>query len=114
MTSDMSWIKNGVCHGRTELFFAPAGSENSKQRRMRVNVAISLCQSCPVMLTCRKHAREKGEQGIWGGETDEDRWNAGYMRNNPAVARLIRGREYRNRKEAERRLAEAEARSKIS
>lgn len=102
----MDWVDHCACKGRTELFFSPArGTENTKQRRMREKIAMSLCHSCPVMLECREHARSKGEQGIWGGETDEDRWKAGYMRNNPAVARLIRAREYRNRKEAEKRAA---------
>jgi WhiB family redox-sensing transcriptional regulator len=106
MIYNMDWASDCACRGRTELFFAPNGAtENSKQRRTREKIALSICNSCPVILECRAHARLRGEQGIWGGETDEDRWNAGYMRNNPAVARLIRAREYRNRKEAEKRAA---------
>ena len=80
--SDTSWMSNRVCAGKTEYFFSPQ-TETKKARQARETVAMSLCRQCPVMLQCRDYARENSELGIWGGEDEEARWRAGYMRTAP-------------------------------
>ncbi|MEV7416987.1 WhiB family transcriptional regulator [Streptomyces sp. NPDC089919] len=40
--------------------------------------AIAACGDCPVRFECRQWARENGEFGIWGGETDDEREAAGF------------------------------------
>ena len=107
MIHNMNWIALGACKGQTELFFPPNSSyaESSRQRRVRERSAISICQSCPVLLECRNHARTVGEHGVWGGETDDDRWNAGYMRNNRELARKRRDRVRRSAAAKEQKAA---------
>jgi hypothetical protein len=36
-------------------------------------------------------ARENGEYGFWGGESDDDRWQLGYLKN-PTIARRHKAR----------------------
>ena len=40
------------------------------------------------MFQCREYARANNELGIWGGETEEERFMAGYL-NNPAVNKRL-------------------------
>jgi WhiB family redox-sensing transcriptional regulator len=98
------WMKQSACTGKTDLFFIKdRGKENASQRRVRERTALDICSRCHVILECRQYARDNNEQGIWGGETDEQRWQAGYLRNNSAIARTISARKYRQKKRAERK-----------
>ncbi len=36
------------------------------------------CEACPVLVPCREMARRNGENGFWGGESEEERAAAGY------------------------------------
>jgi hypothetical protein len=38
--------------------------------------ALRICGTCPVQLACRRAGREGREWGIWGGETQSERWVA--------------------------------------
>ena len=96
--SDMQWVKNAKCVGNTKLFFAPP-KEDSGSRRLRERLAITLCMQCPVMHECRAYARENDELGIWGGETEDQRFALGYL-NDPFVRRKHRARDKRARKRA--------------
>lgn len=40
--------------------------------------ALALCRTCPVMQQCRQWARDRGEFGIWGAETDTQRLARGH------------------------------------
>ena len=77
---DVTWFEQAICSGETLLFFPPLGSENRQQRVKRERLAAAICEQCPVMDKCRQHAREQGELGFWGGETEEQRYLAGYLR----------------------------------
>ena len=55
-------------------------SENRQQRMKREKLAAAICKQCPVVDKCRQHAREQGELGFWGGESEEQRFLAGYLR----------------------------------
>jgi hypothetical protein len=59
------------------------------------------------MLECRQYARENDELGIWGGETEDQRYRLGYL-NDPFMRRKYRDRDKRKRnREKERHLAES-------
>lgn len=68
------WQHQGSCRELdTELFFHPEGERGSSRRRRAAN-AKSVCNSCPVIAQCRKHALDTREPyGIWGGMTEEER-----------------------------------------
>ncbi len=50
-----------------------------------------LCCSCPVLVACREWARDQGEYGFWGGESEEDRAAAGFRVELPVgrVAKIL-------------------------
>ncbi len=71
------WMQGAVCHGRTQLFFGLAG-ERPERRVRREARARKVCATCPVLEPCRLMARSNGENGFWGGESEEDRAAAGF------------------------------------
>jgi WhiB family redox-sensing transcriptional regulator len=71
------WTQHAACKGRTGLFFPPR-AERPQARARREAQARVLCQSCPVMATCRAVARVSREYGFWGGESEEERHLAGF------------------------------------
>lgn len=71
------WMHRALCHGRTQLFFGIAG-ERPERRVRREARARKLCHTCPVLDQCRTMARVNGENGFWGGETEEERAAAGH------------------------------------
>ena len=85
--SDLSWFKNAPCVGQSHLFFTPPYSENSRVRARRERAAVAICMDCPVRLQCRDHARQHSELGIWGGETEDERWRSGFLNVNSAIRR---------------------------
>ncbi|MDH4147912.1 MAG: WhiB family transcriptional regulator [Acidimicrobiia bacterium] len=72
-----SWMVEGLCAGRTELFFPPH-AERPQARARREAQARVVCEACPALIECRTYAREHREYGFWGGESEEDRANAGF------------------------------------
>ena len=71
------WMDDAACAGRTPLFFGIAG-ERPERRARREARARKVCASCPVLEPCRQMARRNGENGFWGGESEEERAAAGY------------------------------------
>jgi WhiB family transcriptional regulator, redox-sensing transcriptional regulator len=71
------WMADAACQGRTQLFFGLAG-ERPERRMRREARARKVCAACPVIAPCREMARAQGENGFWGGESEEDRAAAGY------------------------------------
>ncbi len=76
-TATQTWLDLAICRGSTEIFFAPH-AERPQARVKREARARLLCQACPVVFECRRHARLHREYGVWGGESEEDRAGAGY------------------------------------
>lgn len=68
------WQLDGACRGEdAELFYHPDG-ERGRARLRREQRAKEICQSCPVIEPCRRHALECAEPyGIWGGLTENER-----------------------------------------
>ncbi len=79
----LTWMEQAVCKGKTSLFFM-AIQENAATQRKREYSAKLVCKSCPVIDECKTHARENNELGVWGGETEQERFLAGYL-NHPVV-----------------------------
>lgn len=71
------WMTSAACAGRTSLFFGIAG-ERPERRVRREARARKVCADCPVITECRELARVNGENGFWGGESEEERAAAGY------------------------------------
>ncbi|MGB0114050.1 MAG: WhiB family transcriptional regulator [Ilumatobacteraceae bacterium] len=73
----LDWKLAAACRGRTRLFFAPK-SERPEARARREAKANRLCMICPVSSPCRAAARDNREYGFWAGESEEDRYHAGF------------------------------------
>ncbi len=86
-----AWMDEARCRGKTDVFFAAFG-ERPEARAVREAKARAVCRSCPVIMQCRRWAREHREYGFWGGESEVDRAKAGYFVSLPIgqVARVIR------------------------
>jgi WhiB family redox-sensing transcriptional regulator len=95
----LEWMKDAACKGKTQYFYG-AFYERPGARAKREKVAKSICARCKSVELCRAHARKNLEMGIWGGETDEERFNAGYQTGDASVRRRIRAREYKARRRA--------------
>lgn len=89
-------MAKAVCTGQTELFFSPY-DERMPARVRREQSALAICSECEVVAECRAYGRENGESGIWGGETEDMRYQNGYALRDPVVGRKIRAREARER-----------------
>lgn len=68
------WQLSGACRGSdTVLFFHPDG-ERGLARSRRQAAAKAICQTCPVLAECRRHALSVHEPyGVWGGMSEEER-----------------------------------------
>ncbi|MDH6141117.1 hypothetical protein P3T35_003130 [Kitasatospora sp. GP30] len=61
------------CRIAPDLFFAPDGARDTKER---VRDAKAMCQLCPIQVACRDEGRRLHAVGIWGGEDDTERTDA--------------------------------------
>ena len=75
--AQQDWMTQGSCQGRTEYFFAPH-AERPQARARREAQARLICEGCPSLEECRSYARKHREYGFWGGESEEERAQAGY------------------------------------
>ncbi len=90
--STLDWADHAVCKGMTEVFFGPS-AERPERRVEREALAASYCESCPVILPCRRNARLNREHGFWGGENDEQRAAAGFAPRSPSRRSVIAARD---------------------
>ena len=75
--AQMDWRDLATCKTQTELFFGKK-AERPQARIRREAQAARLCAMCLVQKQCRQFARDNREYGFWGGESEEDRYLAGY------------------------------------
>lgn len=80
------WTQRAACTGKTSLFFGSA-SERPEARVLRELKASLICAVCPVVTPCRTWARQHGEYGYWGGESEEKRTAAGFRTRMPRAVR---------------------------
>jgi len=76
-SDDLAWMDAALCKGRTELFFG-TNRERPERREKRELLARKFCLVCPALEPCRTMARNNGENGFWGGESEEERAAAGF------------------------------------
>ena len=70
---------NLPCTGKQYLFYGKY-AERPETRVRREAKAKKVCFACPQMNTCRDYARSNNEVfGVWGGETEIERYNAGFL-----------------------------------
>ncbi len=89
-TSAWDWQLKAACRLLdSEFFFHPEG-ERGPARHQRENRAKAVCQSCPVLRQCRKHALAVREPyGIWGGMSRRDRDLITGPTGSPATEQLV-------------------------
>ena len=75
--TDDAWMDAGACRGMTHLFF-PTTAERPQARERREALARSVCSGCNVQDVCRDFARDNHEYGLWGGESEDERHEAGF------------------------------------
>jgi len=86
--TDDAWMNKGACRGMTHLFF-PSSAERPQARERREAAAREVCASCVVRVTCRQFARENHEYGLWGGESEDERHDAGFRLIAPIGIRAV-------------------------
>jgi len=67
-TRDMEWMEDAACRGKPlAVFFPdyPIRGEDCEGKRV--------CLPCPVKEQCLDWALTRGERGIWGATSDEER-----------------------------------------
>jgi len=72
-----TWAEKAVCKGLVHIFY-PDFSERPAKRERREKTAKMICNTCPVIEECRAYARANAEYGIWGGETEDERFLLGF------------------------------------
>lgn len=74
VANEWDWQLQGSCQGlNSSVFFHPDGERGSARSR-RADRAKAICQLCPVLEQCRRHALAAREPyGVWGGLTEEER-----------------------------------------
>ena len=74
VANEWDWQLRGSCQGlNSSVFFHPDGERGSARSR-RADRAKAICQRCPVLEQCRRHALSAREPyGVWGGLTEEER-----------------------------------------
>lgn len=85
-------MAHAACKGQTQLFFPPL-AERPQARVRREARAAQVCAECPVLAPCRLFARLHREYGFWGGESEQERGDAGYPVPAPIGGRARRRRE---------------------
>lgn len=77
LETDDKWMNDAACRGLSEVFFPPT-AERPQARERREQMARTVCETCAVLSTCRDFARNHHEYGFWGGESEEQRHQAGF------------------------------------
>ena len=89
---DIQWMKRSApCNGASTIFYAPEGERQTRRLR-REGMAKQICADCSVQPQCLKYARDNGELfGVWGGETELERYRAGFLKARIGHVRRRRG-----------------------
>lgn len=78
ISNDYKWLSNAKCKGLTHIFYA-AYSERPQARALREHKAKEICKTCSVIEECKALGRANCELGVWGGESEEDRYKLGFI-----------------------------------
>jgi len=72
------WFEKALCKGLPKYIFYGTYSERPQRKAQREKAAKAICAKCPVILQCREYAANNPEYGVWGGETEEERYEKGF------------------------------------
>lgn len=64
-------VFNGLCKGKTDLFYRPYSSK--AESRALIKEVKAICGRCPEMHPCREWGIHHEEFGVWGGLTEQER-----------------------------------------
>lgn len=68
VAEEWEWQLQGSCRGADSSLFFHTDNERGSARERRETRAKAICQTCPVLAQCRRHAMTVQEPyGIWGG-----------------------------------------------
>jgi WhiB family transcriptional regulator, redox-sensing transcriptional regulator len=63
-----------ACTEQTAALFFDDGHPTGRSVKAKHEAAKAICRLCPILGTCRTHARaDPSLEGIWGGETQDER-----------------------------------------
>lgn len=65
------WRHRAACRDEDPELFFPVGTSGPVLRQ--ITDAKAVCRRCPVAGECLEWALRRGEVGIWGGTTEEER-----------------------------------------
>jgi len=81
------WQLQGACRDADPMLFFHPESERGPARTKRDAAAKAVCESCPVLTSCRNHALAVREPyGVWGGLSEDDRTTMWAARRAPMIA----------------------------
>jgi hypothetical protein len=76
--SEGGWQLRASCRGASPDMFYPPENARGNTRRVNERPAKQVCESCPVLVPCRRYAVDAQEpHGIWGGTTPRNVWSCG-------------------------------------
>lgn len=74
LLENWQWQITAACRGMDAAVFFHPPNERAGARQRRAANAKAICQRCPVIAECLKHALETREPyGVWGGRTEDER-----------------------------------------
>jgi WhiB family redox-sensing transcriptional regulator len=74
VTETWDWQMRGACRGMDSGYFFHPENERGPARAEREAMAKQVCQRCPVIEQCRRHALAAHEPyGVWGGLSEAER-----------------------------------------
>ena len=74
VTDIWDWQMRAACRGLDSAFFFHPAGERGPARAVREARAKQICQGCPVLEQCRRHALAVEEPyGVWGGLSESER-----------------------------------------
>jgi hypothetical protein len=91
---DTKWFDEANCKGQSEVFFESV-LDKPVDKRQKEKQAAAICAKCSVTNECKAYARRNGEHGFWGGESEDQRYAIGYLKD-PVLHRRDRARRQRS------------------
>ena len=75
----LRWMDDARCRGMDPAIFFPERAKPGTNGSEITNEARAVCSRCPVVEQCRQYARSGpwGRFGVWGGETERQRYPRG-------------------------------------
>lgn len=64
----LDWHRDAACQGKPVDLFFPALED-----AWQIEMALDICATCQVRQECLTWAMDRGEDGVWGGTTSNDR-----------------------------------------